>query len=80
MTTNVSIMDDGYTVVTQPVVGIYTIMQPQAPLPAPLGTVDPAEDEEEVKDAKPAREAKVVSSPGKPAAKASVASEDIETK
>lgn len=82
MTTNISIMNDGYNFVSeQPVMGVYALYQATPPAPAPLGTVTPEEDDEEAKAAKAAVEAKVITSPGKSAAAKVAASADkVETK
>lgn len=85
MTTNISIMDDGYNFVSeQPVMGVYALYQTPPPAPATaLGTVDPEPvvEDEDAKAAEAEVEAKVVTSPGKsPAAKTAAASEAVVTK
>lgn len=79
MTTNISIMDDGYNSVPQLVGGVYALYQTPAPAAAPLGTVAPDEDDD-VKATKAAVEAKVVTSPSKAAAKAAASSASVVTK
>lgn len=77
-------MNDGYNIVSEPVMGIYALYgKPDVEAPV-LGTVDPSKDDEDedAKAAKAAVQAKVITNPGKEkaAAKAAAASTAVETK
>lgn len=73
MTTNISVMDTGYShVSTQPVMGIYALYQ-QPVVEAPV-------EEDEAKSAEADCQAKVIVSPGKAKAAPAKATAAVETK